>query len=146
MTCAEVREILLTAEIGAVGAPEGPLADHLAGCSGCRLASERILTAHAALQGAVARPPRVSASVASHQAMIAGAATVRSRRLRRRLAPALLATAAATAVLIVSRDRMPASTITPVTQVSLPPLVEGGSDRIAVITTGRPDITVVWQF
>jgi hypothetical protein len=147
MTCSEAREILLTAEIDTLQVPDGPLADHLAGCAGCRLAIERILTAHAALSAEAERYPRTSAQTAARQATVRGRSAIRARRRVRLLIPVLLTAAGLAGVLLVPRDEMPPGSVPPAaSRVEPPPIVEGDASHVAVIATNRPDVTVVWQF
>lgn len=145
MTCSEAREALLSADLAALQATAGPLRDHLAACEGCRRDADRILAASAALRSRVARPSP-DATVAARRAIAAGRDLMRARR-RWRIVPLLAAAAAVAAILLVPRDR---ATDTPGTdtaaQPALPPLVDAAGAHVAVITTRRPDITVVWQF
>jgi len=146
MRCVEAREILLTADLAVLQATDGPLSEHLGGCPTCRAAATRILAAHGSLRAAPPTPRCPSHHVAE-RAIADGRAVVRRRRLVRRLVPTLLAAAAAGAVLLVPHDRLPPSTITPMTSpASPPPLVEASNTDVAVIATSRPDITIIWQF
>ncbi|MDH4045271.1 MAG: hypothetical protein OEY20_14830 [Gemmatimonadota bacterium] len=146
MRCAEIRELLLTEEIEVLRAPDGPLADHLKACAGCRAAADRILAAQAALEATATRHPHTTARAASERAVVEGRAAVRVRRMRR-LVPALLTAAAITAILLVPRDEIPPDGVPGVAvHAALPPIVEGGANHVAVMATNRPDVTVVWEF
>jgi len=146
MTCAEAREILLTADLTVLEATDGPVSEHLAACPTCQAVAARILAAHGALRAAVPGSRRPS-SLVTERAIVQGRAIVRRRRLLRRIVPTLLAAAAVAAVLLVPRDRLLPGTMAPPTRrASLPPLVEASNTDVAVITTSRPDITIIWQF
>jgi predicted anti-sigma-YlaC factor YlaD len=146
MNCAAAREILLTTDLDSLEATDDALADHLAACPTCRAAATRIVQAHRTLRAAVPAPRRAGRLVAK-RAIAEGQALVRRRRIVRRVVPTLLAAAAIGAVLLVPRDRLPPNTIAPTApQASRPPLLEASNTDVAVITTNRPDITVIWQF
>jgi hypothetical protein len=145
MTCSEARDALLSADLAALRAATGPLHDHLAACEGCRRDAERILAATVALRSHLVRP-LPDATAAAHRAIAAGRGLVRARR--RRMVPLLVAAAAVAIVLLVPRDRATEtpSAIVTVARPAPPPLVTAPAAHVAVITTRRPDITVVWQF
>jgi anti-sigma factor RsiW len=146
MTCAEAREALLVADLAQLEAATGALHEHLAACPGCRRDAARILAAHDALRAQVARPAPGAAADAARRAIAEGRAL--ARRRRRWMVPLLVAAAGVAIVLLVPRDRAaraPAVAVT-VTRPTPPPLVEAAGAHVAVITTRRPDITVVWQF
>jgi len=146
MTCAEAREALLTADLADLEATAGPLHDHLVACVTCRRDIARVLAAHRALRAPVGPRGLEAAEAAARRAVGEGRVRIRSRR-RRRLASALGAAAVIAALLFVPSDRGSAPPIgITTTAPAPPPLVETASGRVAVITTRRPDITVVWQF
>jgi len=148
MTCEEARERLLEADLAELDANgTGPLSAHLRTCAACRTAAERIVDVHRGLREAraVARPAAAQAAV--QQALVEGRRGRRPRHRTRLVAAPLLAAAAIGAVLLVRGDRLPSPTVPIVAPPPVPPpLVESASGRVAVITTRRPDITVVWQF
>lgn len=147
MTCADVRELLLTADLETLQAPDGAFAVHLHSCARCRSAAERVVEAHAGLAASLAPSPALPAHVAARRAMADGRALGRRQRHVRRVLPAFLAAAAAAVVLLRPGGALPEGTVPLTTsEPALPPLVEGGAERVAVFTTGRPDITVIWQF
>jgi len=146
MTCADVRERLLEADLTDLDpADGGPTALHLRECAACRADAARIVEAHAALAAARSAPGRVEAPVAAARALDAVHEARRRRRRRLVIAP-LMAAAAAVAVLLARHDPIPGTPAVPVAHMTPPPLVESAGARVAVITTRRPDITVVWQF
>jgi predicted anti-sigma-YlaC factor YlaD len=147
VTCAEARAALLDADLDTLrpGAP-GPLGAHLAACAACRAAADRILAGTGALAAARTRTARTPAAAAAQ------AARTQGRRLRgrgRRLRVLVPVLAAASLALVFGRGlpfgsgalRPPVAP-----PPALPPLVEAGGQDVAVISTTRPDITIVWQF
>jgi hypothetical protein len=147
MTCTEAREALLSADLAEVRAVTGPLYDHLAACATCRHDASRIVAAYDTLMHHVVRPSPDAARAAARRAIAEGRLLARRRR-RQLVAPLLIAAAGVAIVLLVPRDRAahaPAGAVA-VADPALPPLVEAAGSRVAVITTRRPDITVVWQF
>jgi hypothetical protein len=126
MRCAEAREPILTAdpqelESGAAG----PLAEHLGECAACRRSADRIL--------------------AAHRALAEGRRAVRVHRRLRTLAPALAA-AAMLVVLLARADHTAPAPVILSHPETMPPLVEAGAARVAIFSTSRPNVTVVWQF
>jgi len=148
MTCAEARALLLEADLAELHPDRaGPLPAHLRTCAACRRAADHIVDVHRGLREAraVARPAAAQGAV---RRVLAEGHHRRRRRYRVRLVAApLLAAAAVAAVLLVRSDQIPSVTVPAVAPPPAPPpLVESASGRVAVITTRRPDITVVWQF
>ena len=147
MTCADVRSALLEADLDTLeSSSPGPLRDHLETCPPCRAAADRVLRGTAALAADRDRVPRrPAARVVQEARMAGGRRQARARRLRV-LVP-LLAAASLAVFFVRDRPVTPAPPQPPtVVPASLPPLVEGGGHDVAVLSTTRPDITVVWQF
>jgi predicted anti-sigma-YlaC factor YlaD len=147
MTCAEARERILSADAADLAAgTASDLGDHLAVCDDCRGMAERVLAVENALRAERAVLPRRPAAEVAARAVAAG----RRARARRRwimwAAGPALAAALVVAVLL-ARHQPNANTVTPVAEAPTPPpLVDGSSGNVAVITTANPDIVVVWQF
>jgi len=147
ITCTEARAALLDADLDALrpGAP-GPLSAHLATCAACRAAADRIVGGTAALAAAHGRgtgrtPASVVATALEHGRRL------RSRQRRIRVLLPLLA-AASLAVFFVSDLPLGSPGLRPPVPAppALPPIVEAGGLNVAVFSTTRPDVTVVWQF
>jgi predicted anti-sigma-YlaC factor YlaD len=146
-TCSEARAALLDADLDALrpGAP-GPLGAHLDTCAACRAAADRIVSGTAAL--AVARgcgTRRAPASVVA--TALERGRRLRSRQRRMRVVVPLLA-AASLAVFFVSDLPLGSPGLRPPVPAppTLPPIVEAAGLNVAVFSTTRPDVTVVWQF
>jgi anti-sigma factor RsiW len=144
MRCAEAREPILTAdpqelESGAAG----PLAEHLGECAACRRSADRILAAHQALRTALV--PVARSAAAAQRALAEGRRAVRVHRRLRTLAPALAA-AAMLVVLLARADHTAPAPVILSHPETMPPLVEAGAARVAIFSTSRPNVTVVWQF
>jgi predicted anti-sigma-YlaC factor YlaD len=147
MTCAEARAALLAADLEAMraGAP-GELGEHLTACPDCRATAHRLVTGTAALAAAraVARC-QPSATVAA-----AALASGRNRRARHRRIRLLVPLLAAASLVVFMVQHIPTGTPDPRPPTpflaELPPLVEADGQTVAVFSTTRPDITVVWQF
>jgi predicted anti-sigma-YlaC factor YlaD len=147
MTCAEARELLLVADSADLrpGAPSA-LGHHLSVCVDCRAAADQIVALERALRAARAVPPRRTAREAAAMAAAAGRrARARRRRILWSVGPALAA-AFVVAALLVPHSAQPHSTVPVAAAPTPPPLVDGSSGDVAVITTANPDIVVVWQF
>lgn len=147
MTCPDARAALLDADLDALrpGAP-GPFAAHLAACAACRAAADRILAGTGALAAARTRTARTPAAAAAHTARTAGR-RLRTRGRRLRVLVPLLAAASLALVVIRGLPFGSGALRPPVaTPPTLPPLLEAGGQDVAVISTTRPDITIVWQF
>jgi len=147
MTCADVRSALLEADLDSLaGSGPGPVRAHLESCAQCRAALERVRRGTAALAADLARVPHEPAAAVAQAARIEG----RRRRARaRRLRVLVPLLAAASLAVFFVRDvqvRSPALQPPAPASAQLPPLVEAGGHDVAVITTTRPDVTVVWQF
>lgn len=146
MTCPEARAALLEADLDALrpGHP-GALGAHLDGCPSCRAAADRILAGMAALAADHARVSRRPAGVAEAARMAGLRRRVRRRRLRV-LVPLLAA--AGLAVFFVRGVPVGSGALQPPVPgpQPLPPLVEAAAQNVAVFSTTRPDVTVVWQF
>lgn len=151
--CPDRREALLTADPAQLRTEgEGPLAEHLRECRGCREDAARIVAANAALEAWLSPPTDVpdveevlrrAAGSAPRRAASAGTPSV-----RRALGWSGGMVAAAAAVLLWSGrgGESPVDPLAPV-QVEAPPLIQETSARaVAVLPTDNPDITVLWFF
>jgi predicted anti-sigma-YlaC factor YlaD len=147
MTCAEARAALLVADLEAMraGAP-GEVGAHLTGCPDCRATANRIVAGTAALAVARAGARRQPSASVAAVALANGQARRAWHRRIRTLVPLLAA--ASLAVFIVQRTPTGAPDPRPPAPpfAEAPPLVEAGGQTVAVFSTTRPDITVVWQF
>ncbi len=147
MRCADVRERLLEADPAELrGEITTDFTAHLAECTTCRKAAERILTAEDALRAhlAAATPARP----ASYLVPLVRA-RVRSRRRLTRFAAAVLALAAAgiAIALFVGRDgEAPTHTIATVPPDPVPLVDATPGQRVAVFETDNPNIVIVWTF
>jgi len=106
--------------------------------------ADRILAGTEALADALARTSSRPPAVAAAAARLAGR-RVRTRRRTVRVAVPLLA-AASLVVLLARSPAKPAISPAQPDRAALPPIVEAGGQHVAVFTTHRPDIVVVWQF
>jgi len=152
MRCNEVMELLLEADPGALAAgnDEG-LAAHLDGCPSCRGEWLALQDAHGHLASGIAAL-ETHAAKAHHTP---GRPTVPSNRVppawRRSTTAGLLALAAGLAgVLWLGGEGDVMAPFDPPRGVEMGlagPLVRADShDNVAVLTTGNPDIAVIWFF
>ena len=145
--CAEARAALLAADLDALGAgAAGELGVHLARCAACRAAADRIVAGTAALAATRTGLPRRPSATVAATALAAGKRRRAHRRRIQVLVPLLAA--ASLAVFFVHEMPMGSPDLRPPLPLppKPPPLVEAGGQNVAVFSTTRPDVTVVWQF
>lgn len=157
-TCRDFREMLLEAEPSELrGEGGGPLAEHLRRCDGCRRAALVILATNAGLAEALAReadPAAVDAVLRQAGVAPGGVKAPQHRgrwRRARSWAWATGALAAAMAGVILMRGRpAPAPPSLAATRgaaaAQLPVVADASADKVAVLATDDPDITVLWFF
>lgn len=153
MSCEEARRRMVEADLDEVeGHEETPLRAHLRGCARCMADVARIVEMHSRLD---ARLITVAAEIAKQADPREARDTAGAlRRPRARVFVPLAAAALATVILLSknSETRTPFDYVPPpawaasTNSIDDPiPLVQAIShDRVAVLPTANPDITVVW--
>lgn len=156
--CDEVRAWMLEADTDAL-APDGrgATADHLRACTECAAVARRLLAGQAALDHALGRmASRVAQDIEPRRVRDR---VERRRWRRRRVAWGVVAPLAAAAAVVLalfqaapwtSRDpgdplgTTPAWAVPGLSTGGARPVVRANAERVAVLPTRDPDITVVW--
>jgi hypothetical protein len=145
--CEQARRWMLEADLAELRALErSPVADHLAGCDGCRRRAEAIVAGMAELDHALAELARPAATRRT--------ALLRFRPARAWRWAAPLALAAGIAAVMLARRPAPAEEPPGVTAERIArvlfapaPVARALDGRgVAVLETNDPDVTVVWFY
>lgn len=150
MNCHEVRERLLEADLG--GTEDEALGRHLESCEGCAELLDRLIEGQARLGTALAGAAATVAADIDPARVRAGITRSRGIPWRRIWVPLAAAAAIAGVAFFGLRERPSSGAVVPpewalpnADLASIRPVIESGShDKVAVLPTENPDITVVW--